>query len=181
MVRYEDWLTPNLQLTGAICSPRVQCSSSAIVSVSRVSVAHLSGLMEIWAAYTRLSSLWNALTYVLGGAKTWFITGSAMASGINIYSQLLISTIRIVDINNWCRSLEANQTLHDLWSSRELVHYTYIFGAFAPDGILPRAKFTLRPRIAFSYIGSATARHSSSGCQPNFAAWYREWNYGTFA
>jgi len=42
-------------------------------------------------------------------------------------------------------------------------------------------KFTLRPSLAFSYIGSVTARHSSSGRQPNFAAWYKEWNYGTFA
>jgi len=42
------------------------------------------------------------------------------------------------------RSLEANQTLHDLWSSPGLVHYIYIFGAFAPDRILPRAKFILR-------------------------------------
>ena len=45
-------------------------------------------------------------------------------------------------------------------------------GLLAPDGILPGAKFTLRPRLAFSYIGSVTARHSSSGRQPNFAAWY---------
>ena len=29
--------------------------------------------------------------------------------------------------------------------------------------------------------GSVTARHSSSGRQPNFAAWYKEWNYVTFA
>jgi len=27
-----------------------------------------------------------------------------------------------------------------------------------PDGILPSAKFTLRPSLAFSYIGSVTAR-----------------------
>jgi len=32
-----------------------------------------------------------------------------------------------------------------------------------PDGILPGAKFTLRPSLAFSYIGSVTARNSSSG------------------
>ena len=39
------------------------------------------------------------------------------------------------------------------------------------NGILPGAKFTLRPPIlALSYIGSITARHSSSGCEPNFAA-----------
>ena len=45
--------------------------------------------------------------------------------------------------------------------------------------ILPRAIFTLRPSLAFSHIGSVTERHSSSG--RNFAAWYKEWNYGTFA
>jgi len=37
--------------------------------------------------------------------------------------------------------------------------------------------FTLRPSLVFSI----TARHSSSGCQPYFAEWYEEWNYGTFA
>jgi len=36
--------------------------------------------------------------------------------------------------------------------------------AFAPDGVSPRAKFILRPpSLAFSYIGSVTAQHSSSG------------------
>ena len=43
------------------------------------------------------------------------------------------------------------------------------------DGILPGAKFTLCPNVAFSYIGSVTARHSSSGRQPNFVVWYKEW------
>ena len=38
-------------------------------------------------------------------------------------------------------------------------------GLLLPDGILPRAKFTLRPSLAFSYIGSVTARHSSIGHQ----------------
>jgi len=54
-------------------------------------------------------------------------------------------------------------------------------GALVPWWNLPGAKFTLRPSLAVSYIGSVTARHSSSRSQPNFAAWYREWNYGTFA
>jgi len=58
--------------------------------------------------------------------------------------------------------------------------YTFL-GALAPNGILPSAKFTLRPSLAFSYIGSVTPRHSSSCRQPNFVAWYKEWNYGTFA
>jgi len=47
----------------------------------------------------------------------------------------------------------------------------YILGALAPDGILHGAKFTLRLSLAFSYIGSVTARYRSSGRQPNFAAW----------
>ena len=37
-------------------------------------------------------------------------------------------------------------------------------------GLLPGAKFTLHPILALSYIISVTARHSSSGRQPNFAA-----------
>jgi len=47
--------------------------------------------------------------------------------------------------------------------------------------ILPGARFTLRPTLAFSYIGSVTARHSRSGREPSFEAWYKEWNYGTSA
>ena len=58
--------------------------------------------------------------------------------------------------------------------------YIHFWGLLPPDGILLRAKFTLRLCLAFSYIG-VTARHSSSRPQPNFAAWYKEWNYGAFA
>jgi len=58
---------------------------------------------------------------------------------------------------------------------------THLLGLLPPDGILPAVKFTLRPSLAFSYIGSVTARHANSGRQPNFVAWYNEWNYGTFA
>ena len=58
--------------------------------------------------------------------------------------------------------------------------YIHFRGLLPPDGILPRAEFTLRPSLAFSYISSVTARHSI-GRQPNFVAWYKEWNYGTFA
>jgi len=47
-------------------------------------------------------------------------------------------------------------------------HHTTLSGCifateFGADGILPGAKFTLRPSLAFSYIGSVTVRHSSSG------------------
>jgi len=77
------------------------------------------------------------------------------------------------------RSTEVNQTLQDVLPSPGLVHYIYIFGASCPYEILPDAKFTRCPSLAFSYIGSVTARHSSSVRQP-FVAWYTEWNYGTF-
>jgi len=53
------------------------------------------------------------------------------------------------------------------WAGTLYIH----FGAIAPNGILPAAKFTLCPSLAFSYIGSVTARHSSSGHQPSFVAW----------
>ena len=36
-------------------------------------------------------------------------------------------------------------------------YYIYIFGAVAPNVILPGAKFTLRPSLAVPYIGSVTA------------------------
>jgi len=54
--------------------------------------------------------------------------------------------------------------------------YIHFWGLLPPNGILPSAKFTLCPSLAFSYIGSVTARHSSSGRQPKFAAWDKEWN-----
>jgi len=79
------------------------------------------------------------------------------------------------------RSWEANQTLHDVWPSPGLVYYIHFPGLLLPNGMLPGAKFTLRRSLAFSYIGSVTAPHSSSGRPRNFAAWCREWNYGTFA
>jgi len=71
------------------------------------------------------------------------------------------------------RSTEVNQTLHDVWPPPGLVHYyIHLGGLLPPNRILPGAKFTLRPSLAFSYIGSVTARHSSSGRQSNFEAWY---------
>jgi len=58
--------------------------------------------------------------------------------------------------------------------------YTFS-GNFACWRNLAGANFTLHPSLAFSCTGNVTARHSSSGRQPNFAALYKEWNYGTFA
>ena len=75
-----------------------------------------------------------------------------------------------------CCSTEVNHTLHDVWPSPGLVHYIYIFG-----GSCPITEFCLVQNllcVQVSYLSSVTARHSSSGCQPNFVAWYNEWNYG---
>jgi len=74
-----------------------------------------------------------------------------------------------------------NQTLQGVWPSSGLVHYVYIFRAFAPYRNFATCKIHFRPSLAFSYIGSVTARHSISGRQRKFAASYKEWNYGTFA
>jgi len=52
--------------------------------------------------------------------------------------------------------------------------YIHFLGLLPRNGILSGAECTLRPSHAFSYIGSVTARHSSSGRQPYFAAWYKE-------
>jgi len=97
-----------------------------------------------------------------------------------------------------CRSTELNLALHDVWPFPGLVHYIYIVGGLASkthftpptptrqncfvgsesvvwnrfNGILPGAKFTLPPSLAFSYIVRVAVRHSSSVRQPNFAAWY---------
>jgi len=71
------------------------------------------------------------------------------------------------------------QSLAVSWAGALNIHFWRLL---LPDGIFLRAKFPFRPSIAFAYrsIGSVTARHSSSGPQPNFAMWYKEWNYGTF-
>ena len=78
------------------------------------------------------------------------------------------------------RSMKVNQTLHDVCPSPVLAHCIHFWGLLSPNGILPGAKFTLHPSLAFSYFVSVTTQHLSSGCQPNFTAWYKEWNYRIF-
>ena len=65
------------------------------------------------------------------------------------------------------RSLKVNQTWHDVWPFPGLIHCIHFRGLLPPNGILPDAKFTLHSSLAFFYIGSITARHASSGRQPN--------------
>jgi len=52
------------------------------------------------------------------------------------------------------------QCLAVSWASTLCMHF---WGLLPPDGISPRAKFTLHPSLAFSYIGRVTARHASIG------------------
>jgi len=63
------------------------------------------------------------------------------------------------------------------WAATLYMHFE---GLLPANWFSPAAKFTLRPSLAFSYIGSVTAQHSSSGRQPNFVAWYKEWNLRNF-
>jgi len=51
-------------------------------------------------------------------------------------------------------------------SEKNLTPYLHFRGLLPFDRILPRAKYTLHPSLAFSYVGSVTARHSNSGHQP---------------
>jgi len=53
---------------------------------------------------------------------------------------------------------------------------------FLGGGLLPAAKSTLRPNLPFCYM--AALLHGTGavgGSLSKFAAWYKEWNYGTFA
>jgi len=88
----------------------------------------------------------------------------------------------LASLLHWRRSTGGQQKsagcLAVSWAGTQYIHS---WGFLSANGILPAAKFTLRPSLAFSYIGSVTARHSSSGRQPNFVASFKEWNYGTFA
>ena len=55
-----------------------------------------------------------------------------------------------------------------LWAGRLYIHFRRLL---LRNGILPGAKFTLfPPSLALCYIGSVTARQSSSGREPKFAA-----------
>ena len=69
-----------------------------------------------------------------------------------------------------CHSTEANQTLHDVWPSPGLVDYLYIFGGCCPVMEFCQVQSSLCVLQVLHSIGNVTARHSSSGREPNFAA-----------
>jgi len=83
------------------------------------------------------------------------------------------------------RSTEVNQTLRDAWLSSGLVHYIYTFGSSCPLTEFCQVQNSLGIQVLRSPILAAllhgTQLDSSSGRHPNFAAWDKEGNYGTFA
>jgi len=69
------------------------------------------------------------------------------------------------------RSTEGNQTLHDVWPSPARLHCVYIFGGCCPVTEFCQVQNSVCVlQVLRSPIGSVTARHSSSGREPNFAA-----------
>jgi len=63
------------------------------------------------------------------------------------------------------RSTDVNQSLQfaQCWAIIcAAILYIRFRGLLPPNGILPAVKFTLRLNLAFFYIGSITARHSST-------------------
>jgi len=114
---------------------------------------------NIWATRSRNMVDLDPLKAEIG----WWLWGTpANFNGFRVLASLLHRR----------RSTEVNQTLHDVWPSAGIVYYIYILGAVAPNRIFPHAKFTSRSSLAFSYIGSVTARHSSGVRQTNFTAMY---------
>jgi len=70
------------------------------------------------------------------------------------------------------RSMEANQTLHDVWPSPGLVHYIYIFGGSCPVTEFYHVKNSLSVQVSRCPILAALL-HSTrvmGVCQTNFAA-----------
>jgi len=85
----------------------------------------------------------------------------------------------LASLLQWCCSPEANQTAWNLaisWAGTLYVHFR---------GLLSRQNFA-RCKIHFA-SKSCLLLYWQHYCtalqqlgQPNFAAWYKEWNYGTF-
>jgi len=91
----------------------------------------------------------------------WWVCGTpANFNGFRVLASLLHRR----------RSTDVNHTLHDLWPSPALVYYIYIFGGSCPITEFCQLQNSLCvPSLLFSYIGSITAGHSSSGLHPQFS------------
>jgi len=61
------------------------------------------------------------------------------------------------------RSLEANQTLHDVWPSPELVHYIYIFGGFCPLTEFCPVQYSLYVQVLRSVLAALLQGSPAAG------------------
>jgi len=162
------------------CERQTDNDSSALASVARIKLAELRALDNIpersrptliiggtqiisKQCGTRMSAEYGELRPTNGWDRLASLPLPTNFNGFRVLASLLHQR----------RSPMANQILHDAWPSPGLVHNIYISGALVPWRNFARCNFTLHPSIALSYIGSVTARHSSSRRQPNFAAWSR--------
>ena len=79
------------------------------------------------------------------------------------------------------RSPEANQTLYDVWLSPVLIHYLYIFGGSCPWWNFATCKIHFASKSCILLYWQCYCTALQQWGQPNFAALYKEWSYGTFA
>ena len=135
------------------------CKFQRVSCLDSVTARHSSsGRQPSFAALNRGRHLYSAGQPSRWAKMVWRVWGTpAKFNGFCLLASLLHRR----------RSTEINQTLHDVWPSPGLVHYIHFWRLLSRNGILTGEKFTLRPNLAFFYIGSVTARHSSSGRQPN--------------
>jgi len=78
-------------------------------------------------------------------------------------------------------SPEANQTLHDLWSSPWLVHHIYIFGGSCPWRNFATCKIHFAYKSCVFLYWHRYCMALQQWDQPKFVAWYKERNYRTVA
>jgi len=109
--------------------------------------------------------------------QLWFLT-----SFFFFFSSPILSGRRLAVYH---RSTEVDPTLHDVCPYPGLVHYIEFVllgeGFLHCNGTLPGAKFTCVQVLCSPILAALLHGHCSGGRQPDFAAWYKEWNYGAFA
>ena len=80
------------------------------------------------------------------------------------------------------QSPETNQTLHDVWSSPELLYYIYIFGGSCPLTEFCQGQNSRYVQVLHSPILAALLHGILAvGIRQTLQRWYKERNYGTFA
>jgi len=145
---------------------------SGYIFATKASIDNRKNLLNSDISATHFQNIMNFCP--LTAEICWRVWGtSANFNGFRVLASLL----------HPCRSTEVNQSLHDVWPSPGLAHHVYTFGGglLPPNGILPGAKFALRPSLAFSYNGSGrpTARHLLNSIQqmapPIFGGWPWRW------